>query len=139
MYKYSPSRNSFYPDELLCAYELSGNLPDDLISVSDEVFREFTATPVNGKVRSAGDHGMPTWEDIPPPSHEEHVALAELQKQTRLENAMQSISIIHLKLQAGRKLNELEKMRLNAVLDYINEIEEIDIETSPGINWPTKP
>lgn len=61
MFQYSPSTNSFYPDDLLSAYEDAGTLPNDLAPISDDVFREFTATPEPGKMRVAGSDGLPAW------------------------------------------------------------------------------
>ena len=52
---------------------------------------------------------------------------------------MQSISIIQLKLQAGRALSDAEKNKLNATLDYIDAVTATDTATAPDINWPVPP
>ncbi len=52
---------------------------------------------------------------------------------------MASISLVQLKLQAGRKLTEAETNRLNAVLDYIDAVEATDTSTAPDISWPPHP
>jgi Asp-tRNA(Asn)/Glu-tRNA(Gln) amidotransferase C subunit len=52
---------------------------------------------------------------------------------------MASISVIQLKLNAGRKLTEEEIAKLNAVLDYIDNVAAIDISSAPEINWPVVP
>lgn len=52
---------------------------------------------------------------------------------------MQSISVIQLKLQAGRALSDAEKNKLNATLDYIDAVTVTDIATAPDINWPFPP
>ncbi|MDI5754536.1 tail fiber assembly protein, partial [Salmonella enterica subsp. enterica serovar Montevideo] len=44
-----------------------------------------------------------------------------------------SISLIQLKLQAGRKLTQAETTRLNAVLDYIDAVTATDTSTAPKI------
>ena len=49
---------------------------------------------------------------------------------------MQSISIIQLKLQAGRALSDAEKNKLNMTLDYIDAVTATDTATAPDINWP---
>ncbi|EKY6896729.1 tail fiber assembly protein, partial [Escherichia coli] len=46
------------------------------------------------------------------------VDAAEAQRQSLIDAAMASVSLIQLKLQAGRKLTQAETTRLNAVLDY---------------------
>lgn len=49
MYKYSPSRDTFIREDLLSAYVSGGSLPDDLVEVTEDVFREFSLTPEPGK------------------------------------------------------------------------------------------
>ncbi len=71
--------------------------------------------------------------------HAAKVAVAELQKQNLIDAAMQSISVIQLKLQAGRALNDAEKIKLNAVLDYIDAVTATDTSAAPDISWPTPP
>lgn len=67
------------------------------------------------------------------------VEAAEAQRQSLIDAAMASISLIQLKLRAGRKLTEGETNRLNAVLDYIDAVEATDTSTSPDIEWPVSP
>lgn len=77
----------------------------------------------------------------PPPErpHAELVADAEKQKQSLIDAAMASISVIQLKLNAGRKLTDAEAARLNAVLDYIDAVTAVDADAAPDINWPVVP
>lgn len=58
-YVYSPSANAFFSVGLQSLYEGSGTWPDDGIDVDDAVFGEFTAVQPVGKVRTAGDGGLP--------------------------------------------------------------------------------
>ena len=67
------------------------------------------------------------------------IAEAELQRQQLISSAMQSISIIQLKLQAGRALSDAEKNKLNATLDYIYAVTATNTATAPDINWPVPP
>lgn len=64
---------------------------------------------------------------------------ATIKRDSLINNAMASISIIQLKLNAGRKLTEEETARLNAVLDYIDNVAATDISSAPKINWPVVP
>lgn len=64
---------------------------------------------------------------------------AELQRQQLISAAMQSISVIQLKLQAARALSDAEKNKLNATLDYIDAVTATDTATAPDINWPPLP
>ncbi|WKR71552.1 tail fiber assembly protein [Escherichia coli] len=67
------------------------------------------------------------------------VDAAEAQRQSLIDTAMASISLIQLKLQAGRKLTQTETTRLNAVLDYIDAVTATDTSAAPDINWPEIP
>ena len=71
--------------------------------------------------------------------HGAAVEAAEAQRQSLIDTAMASISLIQLKLRAGRKLTEGETNRLNAVLDYIDAVEATDTSTAPDIEWPVSP
>ncbi|HFI8252921.1 TPA: tail fiber assembly protein [Escherichia coli] len=67
------------------------------------------------------------------------VDAAEAQRQSLINAAMASISLIQLKLQAGRNLTQEETTRLNAVLDYIDAVTETDTSTAPDVIWPELP
>ncbi|EHH4638955.1 tail fiber assembly protein, partial [Escherichia coli] len=56
-----------------------------------------------------------------------------------IDAAMASISLIQLKLQAGRQLTQAEITRLNAVLDYIDTVTATDTSTAPDVIWPELP
>ncbi|EFO2236165.1 tail fiber assembly protein, partial [Escherichia coli] len=71
--------------------------------------------------------------------HSAAVDTAEAQRQPLIDAAMASISLIQLKLQAGRKLMQAETTRLNAVLDYIDAVTATDTSTAPDIIWPAFP
>ncbi|HCL7509188.1 TPA: tail fiber assembly protein [Escherichia coli] len=77
---------------------------------------------------------------LPPErSHDELVADAEQKKQSLIDAAMVNISVIQLKLQAGRKLTQEETTRLNVVLDYIEAVTATNTSTAPDIIWPVFP
>ncbi|HCN7558872.1 TPA: tail fiber assembly protein [Escherichia coli] len=71
--------------------------------------------------------------------HSAAVEAAEAQRQSLIDAAMASISLIQLKLQAGRKLTQAETTRLNAVLDYIDAVTATDPSTAPDVIWPELP
>ena len=139
MYQYSPSTNSFYPDDLLSVYEEAGTLPNDLIPVSEDVFREFTATPELGKMRVAGSDGLPAWGDIPPPTHEELIAIAEQVRQQLLTHADAVMLDWRTELMLG-EISDANKAKLSAWMAYKNEIKSVDLTTAPEhVNWPVPP
>ncbi|WP_313087167.1 tail fiber assembly protein [Atlantibacter hermannii] len=135
---YSVTTNGAYPESDIELYKASGTWPDDAVLMSAEVFSEFfSELPPAGKVRIAGPDGLPAWADIPQPSKEELINQAEQQKQRRIDDAMQSISVLQLKLQAGRKLTVDETDKLNRTLDYIDAVTGTDTATAPDIIWPS--
>ncbi|HDX5527443.1 TPA: tail fiber assembly protein [Escherichia coli] len=71
--------------------------------------------------------------------HSAAVDAAEAQCQSLIDTAMASISLIQLKLQAGRKLMQAETTRLNTVLDYIDAVTATDTSTAPDVIWPELP
>ena len=97
--------------------------------------------PVSDNVRigwyyEKGKFSPPTQ---PPKTHDELLREAEAQRQSLIDAAMASISLIQLKLQAGRKLTQAETTRLNAVLDYIDAVTATDTSTAPDVIWPELP
>ncbi|HAJ6952818.1 TPA: tail fiber assembly protein [Escherichia coli] len=94
--------------------------------------------PVSDNVRigwyyEKGKFSPPTQ---PPKTHDELLREAEAQRQSLIDAAMASISLIQLKLQAGRKLVQAETTRLNTVLDYIDAVTATDTSTAPDVIWP---
>lgn len=135
MYQYSPSTNSFYPDDLLSVYEDAGTLPNDLAPVSEDVFREFTATPEPGKMRVAGSDGLPAWGDTPPPTHEELIAIAEQVRQQLLTQADAVMLDWRTELMLG-EISDTNRAKLSAWLAYKTDVKAVDVTTAPDIKWP---
>lgn len=138
---YSPSRQAIYPAEFYSYYEAAGVWPTDGIEISDEDAAKFNGgNEPSGKMVSMVE-GKLCWIDRPAPvlTPEELIERAEQQRQMLIDEAMQSISVIQLKLQAGRTLKAAETAKLNATLDYIDAVTETDSSTAPHIEWPSKP
>ena len=71
--------------------------------------------------------------------HSAAVDAAEAQRQSLIDAAMASISLIQLKLQTGRNLTQAETARHNAALDYIDAVTATDTSTAPDVIWPELP
>ena len=71
--------------------------------------------------------------------HSAALDAAEVKRQSLIDAAMASISLIQLKLRAGRKLTQAETTRLNTVLDYIDAVTATDTSTAPDVIWPELP
>ncbi|HAV1716393.1 TPA: tail fiber assembly protein [Enterobacter hormaechei subsp. steigerwaltii] len=79
-YLYSPSKNAFYAVSLREAYIKAGSLPDDVLSVDDGIYKEYSNLAPSGKIRVSGSDGFPTWGDAPPPTEDEIIASADAKK-----------------------------------------------------------
>ncbi|MGS4449957.1 tail fiber assembly protein [Enterobacter roggenkampii] len=123
------------------SYQCAGTWPADGIEISDEDASLFNGSKEpSGKMVSMVD-GLLCWVDRPAPvlTKEQLVAAAEAKRQSLIDQAMQSISVIQLKLQAGRKLTVAETEKLNSTLDYIDAVTATDVSTAPDITWPEHP
>ncbi|EFH2872184.1 TPA: tail fiber assembly protein [Escherichia coli] len=123
----------FYPSN-----EEYRQIPEGAINVSAEEFSKAMSRQP-GETFTVDNDGMVTIVPVPELSHEQLVAQAELQRRALIDVAMQSISVVQLKLQAGRKLTTSETEQINATLDYIDAVTATNTSTAPDVNWPPQP
>ncbi|HDD8993728.1 TPA: tail fiber assembly protein, partial [Escherichia coli] len=113
---------------------------DDAVEVDEQVYIEFSGLPPKGKIRIAGENGFPAWSEIPPPTHEEQIAAAELKKQQLIN---QSNEYMNTKQWPGKaaigRLKGEELAQYNLWLDYLDALELVDTSSAPDIEWPTPP
>ncbi|WP_375156389.1 tail fiber assembly protein [Enterobacter sp. DNB-S2] len=77
---------------------------------------------------------------MPPPTREEIVAQAEIEKQSRTDAANVYINSNQWPGKAAMgRLNDADKAKYNAWLDYLDDIEAVDTSTAPDITWPKQP
>lgn len=74
----------------------------------------------------------------PPPTKEQLVELAEAEKQLLIAEVTSETEMLRTKLALGR-IKDDEKALLNTWLDYLDELEAVDVSTAPNIIWPVKP
>ncbi|RPE03011.1 tail assembly chaperone [Candidatus Pantoea deserta] len=134
--KYSPTTLGFYPSdaESLQAYIDAGNLPDDLVDISDDDYKEWF-NPPEGKYGAWVD-GAPVLLNIPEP---DYIGQAEAKKAQLLSDATSATYSLNLKLMMGRTLTEDETATVNAWLDYVDVLNDTDLSDAPDVQWPTKP
>ncbi|MEB0958361.1 tail fiber assembly protein, partial [Citrobacter braakii] len=100
------------------------------------VFEEFCVTPLDGKRRVAGDDGLPSWEEIPPPTAEEikasAIAAAEQQKSQFLAEASEVTKGWQIDLLLGT-ISDEDKAKLIEWRTYIKELEGVDTSSAPKI------
>ena len=138
-YIFSATENAFYPLSMRQQYADAGTWPENGIQVSDDIFNEFTATPEPGKMRIAGSDGLPAWSDIPPPSHEELIAIAEQVSQQLLTQADAVMLDWRTELMLG-EISDANRAKLSAWIAYKNEVKAVDVTSDPEhISWPVPP
>lgn len=139
-YFYSAKTNSFYPLSLKADYENGIGWPDDAVPVNGEMFTEFSEQPPQGKKRVAGLDGHPAWGDISPPTYDEIVAQAAVEKQNRINTANDYMNSKQWPGKAAiSRLKGEEITQYGLWLDYLDALEAIDTSSAPHISWPIPP
>lgn len=134
---YSPGKNGFVLEMQKAAF-LENN-DDDLIKVGDAVYQEFTAgkagmimTPDPGKKQPM------KWVPIPPPTKDQLIEQAEIQKQYLIAEVNAETQLLQTKL-ALKRIKPDEEALLIAWLDYLDALGAVDTYSAPDIKWPEKP
>ncbi len=73
-YVYSARHNAFFPVDMIDKYKSEGWDLSDAKEVNQNIVSEFMAEPPQGKVRIAGEDGLPAWADIPPGQSAQDIA-----------------------------------------------------------------
>lgn len=132
---YSAKENAFYADELKSIYENAGSWPDDAVEVDYSVFVEFARESPNGKLRAPNSDGLPEWIDIPEPTEEEIIALAEAEKSRLRASADSEIEWRQDAVDAGIATEE-ETVSLAEWKKYRVLLMRVD---TADPDWPTPP
>lgn len=134
---YSIAKCGFYDDAFKSSYDATDSWPNDVIEITTEQAVYFYEAINNGcriyqdgvqlllsKPCSDKYHCWDTinneWtltEQAAQQRAEDLVKITEAEKENLINTAMQTISLLQLKLQAGCKLSSDETTKLNAVLD----------------------
>jgi len=135
---YSAINNAFYESDFKDAYDAAGSWPSDAAEVDESVFDEYSGMPPAGKARAAGEDGLPKWVDVPAPSHDIYVAMAETTRSILLSVAKDTISIWQSELLLGT-ISDGDKASLTLWIAYIKEVQTVDTSTAPDVSWPDTP
>ncbi|EMO2078137.1 tail fiber assembly protein [Citrobacter freundii] len=136
---YSKTTNAFYDMSRKDLFIEAGTWPDDVIEVEQNIADEFMQTPPSGKQRISGDDGLPTWGDIPPPTRDELIAIAENERQRLLAYADVVMLDWRTELMLG-EISDTNRAKLSAWLAYKNEVKEVDVTIGPeNVIWPVPP
>lgn len=136
---FSPSESRFYALEWRADYIDNNRWPHDAINVSDSIYYEFSGTPPTGKQLVAVNN-MPSWGDIPPPTREELIAAADVEKQKRIDSANDYMNSKQWpgKAAIGRMKGD-ELAQYNLWLDYLDILNVMTISGVEAISWPVPP
>lgn len=108
------------------------------IEMNDDTHPFKTGTTPEGKAWGSDKSGFPVLMDIPAPSPEVLMAMAETERSERIAYAMDKISLWQTKLQLT-VITEDEKAELLIWLKYIDDVKAVDVSTAPDIDWPEPP
>jgi hypothetical protein len=137
-YKFSSTTSSFYPAEMLDDYRKAGTLPDDLVSIDNEVYNTFVLSPPEGKIRGADKSGFPAWVEAPQPTQEQLIMMAITRKHLQAEKAEAVIAPLSRAVKYD-EATQNEKTKLIAWEKYSVQLSRIKPEDAPDINWPQPP
>lgn len=137
-YYYSATTNSFYAAGLYEDYVAAESWPADAREVSDLVFSTFSAPSDNGMVRSCNADGEPCWIERPALTQAEEVAEAEVKRNALLNQAQETILNWQSELTLGI-ISDEDKELLILWLNYIKQLQALDISHAPDIIWPDEP
>lgn len=136
MYIYSKEKNAFYPLSMKQDYIDAGSWPGDGVKVDEEVFAAFQIIP-SGKVRIAGDDGMPAWGELPPLTHEQLVEVAEMQRNILLAQGNEVTADWRTELALGI-ISDEDRASLTVWMQYIKQVKAVDSSALP-VCWPIQP
>jgi len=137
-YVYSAALNMICASALKNDYELAGTWPADAVGLDDATALEFMGDAPSNSLMAAGPDGLPVWKSAPPLTAEQLKEQAERRRASLIAEAHNTISIWQTKLMLGR-INDEEKASLNTWLDYIDELEAINVHNTSEVIWPDKP
>ncbi|MCT8341895.1 MULTISPECIES: tail fiber assembly protein [Photorhabdus] len=137
-YVFSTLNKAFYPLSLQQDYIAAGSWPNDPISVTDDIFNKFSGIPPAGKILSSGEDGLPCWKDIPPPTKEELISIAEVQRAQFISLANEKITPLSDALELGIATDE-EMLLLKEWKKYRVMLNRVDTSKAPEIDWSIPP
>ncbi|MEQ5113887.1 tail fiber assembly protein [Morganella morganii] len=139
-------KDGFYPCEQdgkwILIPDYRGTKIYDITTAQELEIKELGKLP-DGVTTIAPDVEFPKWNgkkwvtDIVA-KKESDIAAAEAKKQYLIAEVNAETQMLQTKLALGR-IKDNEKALLNAWLDYLDELEAVDVSTAPDIIWPMKP
>lgn len=89
---YSAKNNGFYPYSLIEEYTKAGNMPGDLVEITEHWYVYLLDGQSRGKIISPNEYGSPVLSDPPEPTKDELISAAEAQKQRLMADATAAVA-----------------------------------------------
>lgn len=128
---YSPLLNGFLLEQTASDYN-----NDDLIEISQSTYHEFVVGRPD-KIMTPAENG-PQWADIPPPSTDELIFIANNEKSIQLATANSKVAMlidaVELDMATDEEVAQLKAWKVYRVL-----LTRVDTSTAPDIEWPQIP
>ncbi len=134
---YSAKVNAFFLLDDEEAYRAGGTWQDDIIPVTEDLWRRFVSQPPEGKTRGAEKNGMPGWVDIPDREKREADRRFAL-KSDLLERAVDEIRMLTI-VQDVYGLSDEEKGKLADWKKYLADVYRMEINSKDKVDWPRAP
>lgn len=128
--RYAPSTNGFYPED-----NEYPNIPDDVISISDELYIELLNGQVSGEIITPNGSEMPFLSQQPSPTKERYIEMAETRRTSLLSSAALKLAPLQDAVDLGEATDE-EAAALNAWKKYRVMLMRVDASNP---QWPTPP
>lgn len=108
------------------------------VKIKDDTHPFKTEATPEGKTWGSDESGMPVLLDLPEPTQDELIVIAEVTRENLISEAKDTISLWQTALQLGT-ISDEDKVRLIAWMSYIQALTAVDTSTAPDIVWPPKP
>ncbi|MBD8169523.1 tail fiber assembly protein [Erwinia persicina] len=129
---------AFYPDALKLDYDRAGSWPGDAIPVSEAVYLEFSGAAPAGKRLVVSAEGLPAWGDVLPPTHDEQVKAAVLEKESLRSRADAIITPLQDAVDLDIATSD-EAAGYSAWRKYRVLLNRVDTSSPDDIHWPDMP
>ncbi|ECA2188542.1 phage tail protein [Salmonella enterica subsp. enterica serovar Offa] len=137
-FAFSPSKEAFFARAWQQEYIDSGTWPNDAVSISDDLYYQYSSAPPPGKKLISVDN-LPAWGDVPPLTIEELIADAEQVRQQLLVQADATMLDWRTELMLD-EISDANRAKLSAWLAYKNDVKSVDVTTDPEhVSWPVPP
>lgn len=129
---------AFYLDALKPDYDRAGTWPTDAIPVSEAVYLEFSAGAPADKRLVKNSDGLPAWGDVLPPTHDERVKAAVLEKESLRVKAQAAIAPLQYAVDSDMATRD-EAASFSAWRKYSVLLNRVDTSSPDDIQWPEVP